>query len=1041
MIELMKASAGSGKTYNLAKKYIFLCLDTDDIYAYRHILAVTFTNKATEEMKGRILEELYKLATDTEDSGYFSELMNCGRFKTADELKESATRVLKKILHDYSAFAVSTIDSFFQRTLKAFAREIGQFASYQVELDREMLIMETVDRVLDNLTEDDNDMLKWLTDNAMEQINAGNGYKLETMLYNMAERLKSEEHRDAVEKHKVNEKTLYSSDSINNMREICDNVIYRFESDVRTQAENIVNAFNKKDGTDLLPKTFRKFLVKIRNYNTVEAKKGRCSKLEKPTEAWLDRLGDKEGWFAKKDASNLDDIDLSRAEMAANAFINLFTNDFKYYNTAICLKEQIFGFGMAHAIYETFNELLKEKNVLSIDDTNTYLKDIIDGSDAPFVYEKIGVKYEHYLLDEFQDTSQVQWDNFKALLQNSDAEDNYNLIVGDVKQSIYRFRNSDWRLLDHMVRSDFQKESIKDTTLRDNRRSASNIVSFNNSFFKWLTPRMDGALGAVSEEKSIDAIYDDVVQNIVNKSEGSVRFLFCDKEDEAEKVYDAVVEAHNAGFSYSDIAILVRYNSSGSMYASHLISKGISVVTDDSLKISSSVTVRRLVSLIASISNPKDCIGGYFTKSLNIALPSSYHSLIDLCESLLRPLKAYDEKTFEGEILYIQSFMDLVQDYSAKEGNDLQGFLEYWKENKSSISSPSIGDSVRIITIHKSKGLGFNYVILPSLERMELFKDGKVWCDFDEKGTPFENMEKGIYDVHLSGKSENTLFAEEYKKEKKMQYIDNLNVLYVALTRPRQGICFIGAMPSKNFLDNMNSHFSNFADALYAYASEKGILDSGIGRIGRCMSDSPHVEMKVLDSGYPCIPLNPVYELLDENGELVDVRIAGRLKFKADAVDFFAYGGKTGASASKRLRGIVLHNILASVRRASEVGAAVEMAVAKGELSEAEAVEATEMLSNAIEAVKDRGWFEGDGLRILNEKSIIDENGYSYRPDRVILHEDSSVSIIDFKFGEHKNKYIEQIEGYENLYRRMGYSNVKSYLWYVESGEIKSPGL
>ena len=1044
MIELMKASAGSGKTYNLAKKYIFLCLDTDDIYAYRHILAVTFTNKATEEMKRRILDELHKLATDTEKSNYYSELMACGRFGTAEELKKAAAGTLKNILHDYSAFAVSTIDSFFQRTLKAFAREIGQFASYQVELDKDMLIMETVDRVLDNLSEEDNDMLKWLTDNAMEQINSGNGYKLEALLQVKAGRLKSEKHRDAVERYKVDETLLYAPESIKKMREICNDVIYRFELDVCAKAKEVADAFRKKDGTDLLPETYKGFLVKIRAYATVEAQKGKCAKVEKPTASLLDRLSDRSKWFAQKNAGYLGDIDIARAEMAAKAFTNLFSTGFRYYRTAISLKDQVFGFGMAHAIYETFNEILKEKNVLSIDDTNTYLKDIIDGSDAPFVYEKIGVKYEHFLLDEFQDTSQVQWDNFKPLLQNSDAEGHYSLIVGDVKQSIYRFRNSDWRLLDHIVRADFREDSIKDSTLRDNRRSASNIVSFNNGFFKWVTAKLDSSLSAGREEKTIDAIYDDVVQNIVNTSEGSVRFRFCDSEQEAEKVYEAVMEAHNAGFSYSDIAILVRGNKEGGTYASYLIDKGISVVTDDSLKISSSVTVRRMVSLLASISNPKDSIAGYFAKTLEMSVPASYHSLIDLCENLLRPLKKYDEKTFDGEVLYIQSFMDMVQDYVSIEGNDLQGFLDYWKDNERSISSPSLGDSVRIITIHKSKGLGFNYVILPSLEKIKLFRDDDVWCGFESAETPFESIEKGIYDVHLSQQSEDTLFADEYRKELKMQYIDNLNILYVALTRPRQGIYFIGKMPSKSFLSNMNDtdiKFTTFAEAVYAYASVKGILDSGTGRIGRCMDDDVPADMHVLDSGYPSIALNPVYETLDENGELVDVRVAGRLKFRADAVDFFAEDGKTGASASHRLRGIVLHKILSSVRRASELDAAVEATVAMGELSEEEAVEAKEMLRNAIESVKDRGWFPEKGARILNEKAIIDEQGHSHRPDRVVLHEDATVSIIDFKFGEHEDRYFRQIARYGDLYRRMGYSKVRSFLWYVERGEIKTPGL
>ena len=208
MIKILRASAGSGKTYSLAKTYIRLLLSDSDPVAYRHILAVTFTNKATDEMKSRILKELHLLATDPEKSSYISDFVP-SLLPTAEELKKKAGDLLLRILHDYSAFSVSTIDRFFQQTLKAFSREIGQFASYQVELNQKSLVAETVDRILDSLTEDDKGMLNWLSDSMMEQLEKGERPKLEKSLNDVANRLKSDEHRAVIEENGIDEEKAY----------------------------------------------------------------------------------------------------------------------------------------------------------------------------------------------------------------------------------------------------------------------------------------------------------------------------------------------------------------------------------------------------------------------------------------------------------------------------------------------------------------------------------------------------------------------------------------------------------------------------------------------------------------------------------------------------------------------------------------------------------------------------------------------------------------------------------------------------------------
>ena len=239
MIEIMKASAGSGKTYSLARKYISLLLGSSDRYAYRHILAVTFTNKATDEMKERILKELHVLSVSPEKSGYHDFFVP-SVFPSDAELQQKAETVLHDILHDYSAFAVSTIDRFFQQTLKAFSREIGQFASYQVELDKDSLVAESVDRILDSLTEDDGSLLSWLTENVLEQIENGGRYSMDANLLEMARRLKSPQRKDAAEAAGIDPDAVCSKDKLMQIRNLCRELTAAFRDDVKAKAKRFL---------------------------------------------------------------------------------------------------------------------------------------------------------------------------------------------------------------------------------------------------------------------------------------------------------------------------------------------------------------------------------------------------------------------------------------------------------------------------------------------------------------------------------------------------------------------------------------------------------------------------------------------------------------------------------------------------------------------------------------------------------------------------------------------------------------------------------
>ena len=919
-MKILKASAGSGKTFRLAKQYLDILLNSRDPYIYRHVLAVTFTNKATAEMKSRILRFLFE--------------------KSKEDPK--AQRLLVDMLHDYGAFSVSTIDKFFQTALKSFSREIGQFADYQIELDRQSLIAETMDRILDSLTEEDRDLLDWLKASVSESLEQGRKLKIEDSLYEMGALLKSEEHRIKAEGSGLTDAEMFSKERLGAIRRECRRVIDSFTAEAKAL------------GVAVTP----------------------GEKIKRPS---------------------------SRALKGGPAELTeLFSEPYRRYCTMWIVDSLVYSLGVAGEFYKGFDELLKEKNLMCLDESNVILKDIIDGSDAPFVYEKTGTRYDHFLLDEFQDTSRIQWENFLPLLEESEARGGCNLIVGDVKQSIYRWRNSDWRLLGSGVGEAFPDADVE--VLGNNWRSARRIVEFNNGFFEFAA----GKFG-------LGELYSDVRQGVRTRDqqEGCVRLSFVD--DEVAAVLDSIASALQAGAQYGDIAILVRNNQEGSTLAATLIAAGIPVISDESLKLKSSLTVRRLVSLLSNISNPDDAVGSYLVSSLNITLPLSYHSLPDLCEALLRELQKCGGDSFATETLYIQAFMDEVRSWTDVNGGDLTRFLKHWEGSDIAIGSPDNAGSVRILTIHKAKGLEFPYVIFPYAEKVSMYKAGEHWCALDTDGTGIDPCAKLIYPVNLTKDSAETCFSDDYDKEKDLQIVDNINLFYVALTRAVCSLHVIAKQPSKTCRDSLggaNPHYGNFSELLYHYggASEEVVL--GEPYDFSLMKRPAPSDVKPFDSTYVSIP------------------IGSRLAPSEEAEDFFGPDGVTGIEASPRLSGILLHDILSSVREPSDLDSAVENAVLDGKLTPEEAAEHRALLASRINSHPE--WFSGD---CRNEVSLFGADGEEYRPDRVVLKEGSTL-VIDYKFGQERPGYLRQVRNYIGIYRAMGYPDVSGAVWYVGEDKV-----
>ena len=444
-----------------------------------------------------------------------------------------------------------------------------------------------------------------------------------------------------------------------------------------------------------------------------------------PTASFLSKARDPELWFSAAKRQLLTQLG-GALDAPLNAFLDSFGTPFKAYNTARTIQGQLYSLGVAGELREAFAAIQKEKNLLSLDDSNTILKGIIDGTDAPFIYEKLGVRFDHFLLDEFQDTADIQWDNFRPLLSNSIASGNDSLVVGDVKQSIYRWRGSDWNLLDSRLQQEFRQSLVK--PLDENYRTCGTIVRFNNDFFRHAARELDRLL----DTDVIGSLYGDVEQKVKFRDPAPGSVEVCYTEDQMGEILHTLEEVKSRGGKWADVAILVRGNAEGAAIAAELLRNKIPVVSDDSLFVKTSVTVRRLVSQLSLVEAPpqEDAphVAGFLARSLQVRIPDSYHSLTDLSEALLRDIREADPKRFEAEIPYIQSFMDYLQDWVATGGNNLDSFLRAWEEADPKIASPQRGNSVRVMTVHKSKGLEFPFVIVPYAEKVTLFKGSSYWC-------------------------------------------------------------------------------------------------------------------------------------------------------------------------------------------------------------------------------------------------------------------------------------------------------------------------
>jgi len=1060
-----KASAGSGKTHRLTEKYLYLLFSSP--FAYRHILAVTFTNKATDEMKSRIIEELANIATGRKSAhiSFLSQEYNYNEEKVRKEARD----ILIRILHDYSAFSVSTIDRFFQQTMRAFTREIGLGGGYNVELDTNKVLGEAIDSMLYDLERSDNKMLlDWLIRFSEEKVENGETWNIRNDIQSLSSEIFKESYKAYSNQVQtdINDKQLMSD-----YKEMLFAIIRNFEKTSQQIGEKALNIMQRHGlkAEDFKGGTRSPFSGFLRWANGT---------IVEPTNTFRTLADNLTGWYTKTtDSVTRDKIETAYPELniCICDIINHYDNSL-IYQTAYEINRYFFTLGILGDVDKKIREYSAENNIMLISDTTELLNRIIEGNESPFIYEKVGLRINNYMIDEFQDTSGMQWQNFLPLVRDSLSSGNRNFIVGDVKQSIYRWRNSDWKLLDEQLNIDFSTEGIMQETLDTNWRSSRNVISFNNAVFTiganllqdTYNSSMDGLKNASLNPflsritKAYDELYQEIPDSHAN-NEGHVRIEFVDTDEHVWQEYALeqlplqIKQLQDKGYNLKDIAILVRTKKEGADVANCLLEyKNLNpdskyrydIISDEALFVSNSKSIKLIVALLKYLHTPQDkslkalAVFEYFKYSKQLsaedALLKYFSAKDDLPEEIvsslkhIRELPLYEmtEEIFnlfrdameDNEQVYIQSFLDMVLDFTVRNSSDLDAFLKWWDETgtNKTIFTPDGQDAIRIMTIHKSKGLGFNVVLIPFCNwEIDHKLTTILWCH--PQTEPFNRLH--LVPVKYSQKLKNTIFAYEYFDERIHAFIDNINILYVAFTRAKNELIAFAPKPKKEEVSNISS-------LLWATINNTSTLSGKQPLIN--LANNMDDDTAVFEIGKNYIPVKKTGHSLVEEirvDTLSSISYDERVKLLLKNKYFFTDTGQ-------RDYGTLMHEIVSKVQTIADIPNAMKEYHIAGDITDTEKETIIRLLQEYLSNPIVASWYSGE-YKVLNEIQILLPKGKFVRPDRVMIKE-NQVIVIDYKFGgKEDKKYIRQVKYYADQIRKMGYQDVKGYICYITLGKTE----
>jgi len=1033
-LTVYKSSAGSGKTFTLVREYLKLVLlNPGD---FRHILAITFTNKATEEMKSRILASLLEIAEGNQGPMFQSIRESLGDRLDDKGIRVRASEAYELIIHNYGRFEISTIDSFFSKVLRSFARELDLPLSYELEMNVSLALNESIDQLFRSL--DDNKQVRdWLVSFANEQMESDKSWNVDQNIEKLGKSLFSEAFQDGFREVDLDlDRVKALIAKMSKTVKIYEQQLKAYGNealDLLAQYSLVVEDF--KGGSRSVANTFKKL------------SRGDFAL----TNSFLKTVNGEDTWYTKTSpkVAEIDALVAGRFGEVSREIVK-YIDDYQIeYNTARVLLKNMFSYGLLEELNKHLKDYRDEHNVMLISDNNLILKDILAEADAPFIFEKLGSFFKHIMIDEFQDTSNFQWSNLQPLVINALSEDNNVLIVGDVKQSIYRFRGGNMNLLLSELQRDLGAFYTRDSeqNLADNYRSLSQVVSFNNQLFSEL-PKAIGQHESIIDTELFERAYAHHHQDAKGADGGFVRVRFYEKDEVPWKtaalsdLIDIVKTNQSQGFELSDFLILVNANGEIPDIANALLAERIPFINGESLKITQSDLVVFVLEVFRYLQSDYDEI-------LSLNLIRLYHQLSgqDAQQVLLRsrddrmsleeaafPKAFLDQKhqlrqqslfDLVSEVLlifgfadhadvYIQQLQDVILEQTQKGINSINTFMEWWDNEgyDTTVSANEKTNAVRIMSIHKSKGLEAPIVLIPFTHWSIL---PPVRHQFWTRDLPLDYLDLEFVPLDYSKRSlSNSYFAEAFYQESKEFVLDVLNKSYVAFTRAREKL-YIGAPNGE--LKGRNAVPSNIQSLLWQILPD---LD------GKESQESTYVD-------YTFGTSEAKLGAREEKGNAIGMRVypsssyLQKLTIRNDSERFFML--QETEDAQNITIGNQVHEVLSAISTGEDLEPVLKQMQQAGELDEQAAANVSSRIKKLFNDPLIAPWFS-DGFEVLNEREIWHDNRI-HKPDRILTQGKKAI-VIDYKKEKEGESHHDQVRRYMKAMKALGYEEVEGHLIYVE---------
>jgi ATP-dependent helicase/nuclease subunit A len=1065
LFTVYKSSAGSGKTYTLAQEYLLLALSRPD--KFKRILAVTFTNKATQEMKERIVGTLADFSKgNLEGMGnYIMKQLKLDKL----EMIERSKALLASILHNFSRFSIQTIDTFFQSVMRSFSRELGLQGDGELQLDSSEAREQVIDLLLEDLS--DNQQLRdWLLEFSSDKLENAKSWDVRKDILDFSNQLTNEAFLSIEQELLL---SVRDGNSILKYKAKLQKVVVDFEKEMQLIGKSGLR-FIESQGLEI-----DDFSNKYGGAAGYFYKLSEGEKFE-PGKRVISAIEDEGQSLAAKKAAKREFILGVAPQLVAllAEAVACYDNKYAIYITSKAILKNVYNLGILWLYQKKLVEYKQEEGILFISDATLFLQRIIGQEETPFIYEKMGAFYDHFLIDEFQDTSAFQWNNFKPLINNSLDQGYKNLVVGDVKQSIYRWRGGDWRLLLSQLKEDIRAHAYEDKVLGRNFRSAPQVIDFNNKLFHELPALLQEELqGKLTSEGSpellemIEALSGAYKQVKQEKKEhysslGHIAIQLFEKDTDSEadwkeqamlKLAKDFEQLQDNGIALSEMAILVRNAKHGKEindFLMHYQKENPSkkyrydVISNESLYLGASPAINFLLNCFRYLYATKNRIAlaqliHYYHKTIlkeavsedalflachkhqpseavNKLLPAEFvanqqrllnMNLLDLSEQLIQYFSLGSQPS---EIPYLQAFQDVLLEYANK-GN-IQDFLDWWENNqhKYAVKIPESADAVRLMTIHKSKGLQFKVVFVPFLDWTVNHgtRGPLLWLAAGKEGMPSGVPFMPI--KHARSALENSLFANEYWIEEVKSYLDNMNLLYVAFTRAEQALFASGQAATStgqmvHFVEQVLSKQAEWDDANKSYHIGE-IADIAVNH-----DDGASQTESLLLNSYPSADWSS--KLAVKTGKAI------KLSEERQQIN------------QKINIGLLVHDVFSKMKRLADQPKVMRALWAENSLSEEELTQVDKLVTENINQHRQlHAWFETD-WEVRTEVAIIDPAGKDMRLDRVHLSGDKA-EIIDFKTGLEKAADKAQLLQYKKALAAMGYQQVTASLAYLNPFKV-----